>query len=69
MRLQGTQAECVVPPWMCSVPGASQLQEDFRGQFRVGTSRYSNSRTLRSSQYTGKGLGQLLQEDLAAEKH
>lgn len=50
MRLQETQAECVVPPWMCPVPGASQSQEDFRGQPRAGTSKYSNSRMLRSSQ-------------------
>lgn len=38
LRLQGTQAECAAPPWMCSVPDASQPREDFRGQFRVGTS-------------------------------
>lgn len=69
MRLQGTQAECAVPPWMCPVPGASQPQEDSRGQFRVGTSRHSNSRMLRFSQHIGKSFGQLLQEDLAAEKH
>lgn len=38
MRVQGTQAGCVVPPWMCPVPGASQPWEDCRGQFRVGIS-------------------------------
>lgn len=63
MRLQGTQAECVVPPWMCPVPGACQPPEDFRGQFRIGTSRYSNSEMLRSSQHTGKSFVQLLQEE------
>lgn len=64
MRLQGTQAEHVVP-WMLPL-SHRKISGDGSGLGHPDTPVVGCSD---SPQHIGRGFGQLLQEDLAAEKH